>query len=217
MDEAIDDLRAAAALEGLDPLTFTLGEPTIATEGHHAGAEITVTAYLGVTVFGRFPIDLITGLTPVAELDHQIPRPAVTIDDVAPPTPFTLWPIPDQIADKICAMYERHGRDRQASSRYRDLVDLVLITNTCPIPATDTRTALANEASRRNLTLPQRLTRPAPDWTSGYAEIARQSRLPPQQQNLQTALDTVNICLGRLLADEITTGTWDPETRTWIP
>jgi hypothetical protein len=37
-----------------------------------------------------------------------------------------LYPLADHVADKVCAMYEWHNGN--ASGRYRDLADLLLIS-----------------------------------------------------------------------------------------
>jgi Nucleotidyl transferase AbiEii toxin, Type IV TA system len=42
-------------------------------------------------------------------------------------------PLPDQVADKVCAMYEKHGHFAARSSRYRDLVDLVMVIANLPL------------------------------------------------------------------------------------
>ena len=65
----------------------------------------------------------------MAQVEHRRPRPVLEVSGVDPLPEFTLYPLPDQVADKICAMYERHGPTATPSSRFRDLVDLVLIVS----------------------------------------------------------------------------------------
>lgn len=79
-----------------------------------------------------------------------------------------MYPLPDQIADKVAAMVERHGPRDRASTRYRDLVDLVLIVRSCEVDAALTRAALSAQAHRRELTLPLTLSAPSPAWVPGY-------------------------------------------------
>jgi len=65
-------------------------------------------------------------------------------------------------------MYERHGPTATPSSRFRDLVDLVLIVSNVELDAAQKVTALATESRRRDLLLPARLETPDPPhgWTA---------------------------------------------------
>ena len=59
-------------------------------------------------------------------------------------------------------MYERHGPTATPSSRFRDLVDLVLIVSNLELDAGQTVKALTAESRRRGLSLPARLETPGP-------------------------------------------------------
>jgi len=91
-----------------DPFRFVLGPQQI-MRGGVTGATVQVEAYLGATVFARFPIDLSTELDFVAGVERKSPRPVLEIPGLAPLPEVTLYPLPDQIADKICAMYQRYS------------------------------------------------------------------------------------------------------------
>ncbi|MFF8848007.1 nucleotidyl transferase AbiEii/AbiGii toxin family protein [Streptomyces sp. NPDC015127] len=58
-----------------------------------------------------------------------------------------LYPVVDHLADKICAMYE--WRNANPSSRFRDLADILLISQNETIEAGDARQALHAEAAFR--------------------------------------------------------------------
>ncbi len=79
---AVVELRRVAGIGGLDPFTFTVGEPT-SMVGGVAGATVRVTVSLGVAVLDRFPLDLSTGLELVAGLERHQLEPMVEIADVA--------------------------------------------------------------------------------------------------------------------------------------
>ena len=82
------------------------------------------------------------------------------------------------VADKACAIFERHGAAGTPSTRYRDLVDLVAIVLAVPVEAEPQLTALRSEAQRRGLQLAGRFA--VPDrglWQPGYAAEAGRSLL----------------------------------------
>lgn len=89
-----------------------------------------------------------------------------------------LYPVVDHVADKVCAMYEKHGADHAtASTRYRDLVDLLLIAQSERLDGRQLHLALRTEVARRVacgtvLEFPATFTIPGPDWASGYRVAA---------------------------------------------
>jgi hypothetical protein len=214
LDEAIKELAELAGRAGGDPFSFVVGA-AVRMEGQVAGAQIKVDAYLGTTRFARFPIDLSTELHVIARVERRQPRPVVEVPGVDTLPEFTLYPLPDQVADKVCAMFEKHGHVAAPSSRYRDLVDLVLIIANLPLDAEDTITALASEAQRRGLTLPARPESPGPQWDSGYRAVARDTTLPADLRELPAALSEAGACLNPLLTREITGGQWEPAEHRW--
>jgi hypothetical protein len=48
---------------------------------------------------------------------------------------YRAYPLADHVADKACAIFERHGPTGTPSTRYKDLVDLVAIVLSAPVEA----------------------------------------------------------------------------------
>ncbi|MCF6733699.1 nucleotidyl transferase AbiEii/AbiGii toxin family protein [Blastococcus sp. KM273129] len=215
LEAAADDLRRLATADGGDPFRFVLTDP-VAMTGTVNGAQIRVTAYLGATVFGRFPIDLSTELAFVAEVERHRPTPVIEVPDVAPLPEFTLYPLVDQVADKVCAMYERHGPQQIPSTRFRDLVDLVLITREFPLDGDQLSAALAQEAQRRGLTLPATLVLPDSTWTAGYPKVARPTMVPKELQTVPAALEAVARCIDPVLVGQVAEQQWEPGRQQWV-
>lgn len=102
----------------------------------------------------------------------------------------------------MCAMYEVHNG--QPSTRFHDLVDLVLIVTNWPIDALIVRIALRTEAVRRSLTLPNTITLPASTWTAGYERSAKTViALPTAAHTVDGALRIVGEYLNPILDDEV--------------
>jgi hypothetical protein len=177
--------------------------------------KVKVDTYLGTSLYCPFPIDLSTELSFVAQVERRRPRPVLDVPGIDPLPEFTLYPLPDQDADKVCAMYERHGPTATPSSRFRDLVDLVLIVSNLELDAGQTVQALTAESRRRGLSLPARLETPGPTWVDGYRAVARRTSLVSELHELPAALLAAGACFDPLLARKITTGVWEPQERRW--
>lgn len=214
--EALSELSTIAESNStLDPFRFVFDPPRMMTGGV-AGASVKVRVYLGTMQLADFPIDLSTELVPVGVVDYQLPRAVVTMDELEPMPKFALYPLPQQISDKVCAMYERYGNLQQPSTRYHDLVDLTLIVTTWSLDAAVTHTALRQESMRRSLILPTSLILPSTSWNSGYAKIAKTvNGLPENARSIDDALRIVGECLNPLLGQHLKTGSWDPIEGRW--
>jgi len=214
---AVDELRALSVRPDLDRFTFEI-EAKGSLTGVSRGAQLKATVYLGTTRVGNFPIDIAIERTLIGPVERLQPRPAVEIADVSTLPAFTVVPIADQIADKLCAMYELHGPQKATpSTRFRDLVDLLLIITSCTVDAEDTVNALQAQQTRRVLTLPQTLASPGPSWAAGYRALASKTSLKSELHTLDDALAELSRALSPLLSGRRSTGTWDPAARQWVP
>jgi hypothetical protein len=208
-------LRAAAASDLGDFLRFALAPGRRVAEGRDT-IRIAVNAYLGATEFATFHVDLIAGIVMTGEPDEVRPLVPLALPGIPAPN-YRVYPIADHVADKLCALLETHPRatgPAQPSTRYRDLADLAVIAHTQPLDAELVVRAVASEARRRRLTLPDGL--PTPDaarWRPGYARVARD--VPGLvEQDLNDALVTVRQLVDPILSRSAT-GTWDPAALSW--
>ncbi|MCZ4589630.1 nucleotidyl transferase AbiEii/AbiGii toxin family protein [Rhodococcus opacus] len=213
---AIADLRATiAATEGLDPFRFTISVPTT-LHGLTGGATVRVNAHLGTTAAGNFPVDLAVGRSTVGRIERLAPAPILELDGITPTPAITLYPIADQLADKIAATYYRYGPRRSPSTRFHDLVDLLFIVTHCSVPAADTRAALTSEFRRRQMPAVTAISVPGDRWHDGYRRTARLAGLANEHTDLDAALAAVGACLNPLLDGTRTTGTWTPGYAAWL-
>ncbi|TQC46533.1 nucleotidyl transferase AbiEii/AbiGii toxin family protein [Rhodococcus sp. WS4] len=219
--DAIDKLREILRHE-VDAFTYTISRKEDLTDDK--GTRISVQVRLGATVFDTFPIDLVThrGLIGPVEI-HPIPQ-VIDFGDPAEPVRVRVYPIADQIADKLCAMYEYHLRTGQpppgdTSTRYRDLVDLLLISQNLPVPLRQAVEALENQRQLRNgMELPPELRPPGPDWHDNWSAQAKDSPVHDSLHELNAALTAAASCYNSILAGIPTTSrtaTWDPIGQQW--
>jgi hypothetical protein len=104
----------AAEVEPEHPLERALSVPVIAR--------------VGGTVFAQFSVDV--ALPRGDELDIDWVQPPLTLTgraEVDETPAVAVLAMPAQVADKVCALYERHGTDGRHSSRARDLADIAMI------------------------------------------------------------------------------------------
>jgi hypothetical protein len=125
--------------------------------------------------------------------------------------PYRLYPLPEQIADKVCAtLMTYHGRP---SSREKDAVDLVVIALTQTIPAEATHTAIHHQADSCQMRLPNAFTVPA-SWGAMYAKLA--ANTPASGYDLAAAQTLLSAFIDPLLdGTTLTENTWNPITLMW--
>lgn len=206
---AVDELRRLGTLDLGDFFRFVVGAPVNVVVGV-AGVRAPVDAYLGARVFARFPVDVVTEVRVTGPPDVVRPEPLVDVPGLVTP-PYRLYPIADHVADKVCAMVERHGE--VASTRYRDLVDLVLIAQRTRPRSGDLAVALRSELARRGLAP----VGTVPGWTIGYAEQARRARVTGDTATLDGAMRLVRAFVDPVLTDGIGPSVWSPATASWEP
>lgn len=216
-DDAVNELiELVSAPSQLDPLTFQVRAKGTDQQFGTTVKRLAATPYLGVNALQPFPIDLTVRRDLVGEIDHIRPAQIIDIPDIAAPPQFACYPLADQIADKLAAMYEYRGENLGPSTRWRDLADLLLVIRDCEFDAAKTRAALAKQpAQRPDLRLPTAVHQPGPEWVAGYQRIASTTILPAELHTLDAALEYLGACVNPLLDGTVTVGTWNPFARTW--
>jgi hypothetical protein len=219
-DQALTELAALLSVDPGDRLTMRLDvERARELQGTAQGTTVVVRVNLGSKPYGDVPIDLTTHSHMLSRVEHLQPAPIIDLSHLLPDLPplpaITLYPLPDQIGDKVAAMYEHHSATGGQSSRFKDLIDLVLIARTCSPEAAPTTASLTAEAARRRITLPERLVSPGESWAGRYPVLARQTSLPAALHGLEASLRQAGRMLDPLLSRTVTTGTWNPDTGTW--
>lgn len=177
------------------------------------GLTLPVTSRVGSRLFEPFSVDLVVELAVTGPSDEVGPLQPIELDGMVK-TPYRGYPIADQIADKHCAIIERHGAHGELpSTRYRDLVDLLLIATTQPVDATRRRAALHSEYERRGLEPPRQFEVPSVgEWEAGYRRAANDApRLATR--SLDEAVTVVARPIDPILRDR-TAGTWHPTDQT---
>jgi hypothetical protein len=179
-----------------------------------AGRRVLVTAYIGLTVWVKFSVDLVGPSVRMLGQPDSVPALARVAMPGIEQHGYRVYPLVDHVADKIAATFERHGTGENVSTRYKDLVDLVSIIRGARVPAALQRQALVVQFERRGLTLPDRFS--VPDrglWERGYRQQAAEANIPVAA-TLDEALDFVRPFVDPLL-EGTARGNWDPAQHAW--
>jgi hypothetical protein len=215
LGEAERALRAAARVDLGDYFRFELRPAEPIAQGGRA-VRVPVIAYVGVTEFARFHVDLVTDVAMTGTPDEVSPLVTIELPGIARVS-YRAYPVPDHIADKVCGLLELHervGAPAVPSTRYRDLADLATFAHTANVEATDLTVALRSQARRRGLELPDQLFVPTGSrWPAGYARVARD--VPGlEERDLEAAMTTVGGFIDPVLS-HVASGRWDPERLRW--
>ncbi len=229
-DEQWDDLsKVQEELEALlkqgdrpDDFSFTITKAVAHAEPDHYGygaktAKIHVRVDFGGKTFDTFTID-ITSRKHITSAMDRIPLRPVLDDEALTDLPIIpTVPAENHIADKICALYEKHqGGKQRPSTRYRDLADLVRFVRDVPLDAHRLSIVLGHEQQRRKIILPTQLISPDASWEKNYPLAARDfAQYPEELLPLNKALEYVGTCLNEILNATRTTGQWNPARQQW--
>ena len=213
---ALTELRRLAALDLGDFFRFEYVSHTDSLGGkqqaYTEGIRVSFDVYLGVNKKDRLNVDLVVKAVTTETPETIIPSNVLTLPKL-PQCEYRLYPLVDQMADKVCAtlsLYNGHS-----STRVKDLVDLVVLTLTQTIDGGSLEVAITREAASRGLPLPETFTVP-PDWDASYRRPA--SPIPDCKDHLTVALATslVNALLEPVLAGKAKGLRWDPGIRAWV-
>ncbi|MFE9333512.1 nucleotidyl transferase AbiEii/AbiGii toxin family protein [Streptomyces sp. NPDC006925] len=171
VEEAAARLIAAAQRDLGDHLRFAPTRFTPHVEEARGGAQ-RFDVYLGPRKATHVKVDLVVGRTLSGPAERRSLAPAV---DIAWPVDWPtarLYPTVDHVADKLCAMYEKHPGGA-SSNRYRDLADLLLISQQETLDGAEAHQALHREAARRvgtgiHVELPATFEVPDATWRRNY-------------------------------------------------
>ncbi|WP_231445987.1 nucleotidyl transferase AbiEii/AbiGii toxin family protein [Brevibacterium zhoupengii] len=215
VDEAVKALTALVSRDIGDHVTFRLESSTDTIDG---------TLHPGVTgrrlfyrmheaqtqkPLIRIPVDMTVEPAPIGGIEVFNPRNRILPKRGLPTSPYRLYPVSDQIADKVTATMQSYGPDRY-STRVKDLLDLVVIARTQTVSIGKLRTALNAQHHYRD----ERTTfTPPKQWRADYTQEARQIPAIGAFHDFDGATALVRKLVDPALqANGHTDLTWKPET-----
>lgn len=217
-------LVAAMDYHKVGPYTFRVEFPDrTSPAGTVDSQRIAVTVTHGVNNrLLSFGVDVSGDLEVTGAVEPLTVAASYAVDTEFLPYSFRIYsyPVANQIADKVCAMYERHGTTPPgvASTRYHDLYDVALMARELTVTASDLRAALDTQCQVRSMTLPKCLVLPDDSWTLQYPAKAR--KFGGERWGLQElgeALRVAGLLVDPVLSEEFDGYGlfWDHTVLTW--
>ncbi|MGH3350651.1 MAG: nucleotidyl transferase AbiEii/AbiGii toxin family protein [Nocardioides sp.] len=215
LDQALDDLRRLAGVDLGDHFRFVYtghqasigGEEQPYTDGYRVSFDV----YVGAQKKTRINIDLAIGVGVTAQVTSATPASGLALPRLAS-YPYRLYPVVDQIADKVCAtMADYHGRP---SSREKDLVDLVVLATTQEVSGQALQTAIAHETHLRQMEPITQFAVPS-RWGAAYAKMARSVPYCTNYRTVDQARELVAAFIDPVLNGSAAESTWTPASLAW--
>ena len=160
-------------------------------------------------------VDVVVGPPPVGSPEVVEPanrlylrRPLITF-------PYRLYPVTDQVADKVCATVGTQYPGGKRSSRVKDLVDLVLIAHTQTVDLGELQAAIAAKRDLSRIGSFEHFDIPA-EWNRTYPATAK--GVPAAESfSAQTAASLVASFVDPALGQFPDPAAWDPQALAWRP
>lgn len=179
-DAAIQDILAAQELVLDDFFTFAARRTSeLDDTDEFTAIRFHLTAQLGGRTFEQFLLD-IGFIDSITYLPDTIRSAGLLAFAGIAPLSLPAIPIEQHLAEKVHAYTGTYGKHRRASTRPKDLVDILLIERSTTITASSLRTALAHVFNQRQRhPLPDKLPQPPNNWTDPYRQLAESVGIEP--------------------------------------
>ena len=211
LEDATEALLSAAAVDLEDYFEFEIERVGDADVGAGGGVRFRADARVAGRLFEQLLIDI------GVDGDGDRPTDNLTAPDLLDfaeiePAHIRAIPLEQHIAEKLHAYTRRYGDD-QPSSRVKDLIDIVLISELSPFELDTLREAIVRLFDlRATHSLPASVPAPPRDWATPYRALAEELGLDPDptvgHRLSATFLDPV-------LAREPGPMHWSPEELQW--
>lgn len=219
LDDAEHALSTLVAVDLGDHLTFRLirSLPTGAGD-NQPGVQTKRFTYACIdidhdTQIDTVTVDVVVGPPPVGEPEVVEPANRLHLRRPLVTHPYRLFPVPDQIADKVCATMSTAYVGGRRSSRVKDLVDLVVLAHSQRVDLGELRAAIATKQASSGIDPFDDFDIPT-DWRRTYPATARGVPLA-QAHTAETAASLVARFVEPALRRGTNTGTWDHQSLQW--
>lgn len=213
LEAATETMIDAAALDLGDYFEFQVEQIGEVHEGFGRGVRFRADALVAGRLFEQLAIDL--GF--VDSLPHDpdvldVPNLLEFAEIPGPRVPAA--PLEQHLAEKFHAYTRTYG-DGHGSSRPKDLIDMVLISELAAFDATRLRETIVRVFNERGThSVPTVVPSPPADWARRYRALAEEVHIDPVPGSGHAQVARL---LDSVLRDPSVAGRWAPETQSWEP
>lgn len=207
-----EDLLAATRLDLDDHFVF---RPRRMRDADSEQPEPTVRFHVTVEVAGQLLDEATLDVAVNTHADWKPERVKSHLLEFAglPPVEIPVIPPELHVAEKVHAYTRSYGATGQASTRSKDLVDIIVIVETTPLDAAALNAAFQRVFERRNThRLPTSLPAPPAGWAVSYRAAAAQARI---DTDLAVGHSRAAACVDPILSGATRSGRWDSQSGRW--
>ncbi len=209
---AREDLARAAQLDLGDHFSFVITESReTQSESEGLAGRFRMESALAGSPFEVLQVDVT--IAPPGAWEVEIgQRPGLLAELGLGPVEVALVPLERQIAEKLHAYSRKYGEKGRASTRVRDLIDLVLIRRLERIDGQKLRAAIElTFATRKTHAVPLNVPAPPAAWRVSFRQGSARVGIG---SDVDEAHDLVASWLEPVLSGRAS-GRWDPEQGVW--
>lgn len=217
LEEAIADLVQAASIDLEDFVSFVFdrAEQIKEKDEYRCGAKVWFTPFMGTKKLQPISIDLVIDEVQGLEPEVLAPIDRLNIEGL-PVSDYRVCRAESALADKLLAMIEMH--EGRASSRIKDIVDILVYAKTCSVDGATLAERVEKEAAARKIAMPKEFV--APLWwkqngSAQYAKMARQAGVLELAGNIAGAEEVVNRLYAPCFDHSTNVCKWNPQTMRW--
>lgn len=214
-DEALAALSALAAKDLGDFCSFKLTkrEDSLDENGYSRLLKLRYASYVGAQEKDPVLIDLTLDCSTTMPPKRVTPANRIKLAGVKV-SDYLVYPAPDQLADKICAIMERQPGG-WPSSRMKDLVDITIWATHESFDLGQLKRAVQAECARRSMNVPARFVAPEA-WKVRYNTFAIGNGAPKDYATFNAASALASAFFDPALVDRAERPMrWDPKKLTW--
>lgn len=216
LGQALGDLVRLAHVDLGDHFRFEYAghSDSLGTEAqpYTDGYRVKFNVFIGLSARGTVQVDLAVGAGITDGVAVVSSATALDIPRLINHT-YRLYPVVDQIADKVCATMSLYNE--RASSREKDLVDLVVFATTHAIEGTALGVAISTEARRRRMPPFTSFTVPE-TWGVGYSKLSKAVPYCAGYRTVDAASDLTSRLIDPALSGIAEGKMWSPVSRAWV-
>lgn len=213
-ETALQEMEQLAARDLGDYCRFVLTkhEETMDENGYSRLLKLRFAAYMGDQEKDPILIDLSLDCAPTLPPDRVEPLNRVLPEGVES-CDYLLYSLPDQLADKLCAVMERRVNGL-SSSRMKDLVDIVFYVTSERIELHQLFAAVVAECRKRGMEIPSSFNAPE-EWRARFSAFAKKTRVPDEYRDFDSATDLASRFFAPVLEGSARHMWWNPKDFEW--
>lgn len=217
LEDALAELRALVQQDLGDFISYEFvgAEPIKTEDEYRSGLSVSFVPMVGPKRMQAISIDLVVDEVPLegAELIEPVDRLDIKGLETCD---YLVYPVEAALADKLCALVERHNG--RASSRVKDLVDIIVYVLSCDVDGNVLQLRVAREFGARRLSPIDSFVLPegwgAPQARQ-YAKLCGQTGLPESLRSMEAASNLAAELFNPVLAGTAAGLFWNHANKAW--